>query len=288
MINNYIQYLKTLLIVSYLLSFLPLQAQNQTELQSLSHVYNYAGASIVQLADPYLSVLNYTGYGARLEHSAYKYFNPGNPSLTQYHRLEGTGAYTLNPASTALITYLGANAAYGVLYEYRDLNNIVLHAGGNMDVDFAFKMNSRNINNPTNVDLSTNLNAMLGVRYDIPTKKRVLKLGTQIEFPMIGCMFVPYPGLTYYEMYKAKRIGEAIHFSSLHNKQGIKQRLTFDVPFNYTEWSFGVLMHLMKFQAGEQPYQLHEFSLFFGVHYDVIRFAGRKSKRPENFISPGL
>ena len=82
----------------------------------------------------------------------------------------GTGAYTLNPASTALITYLDANAAYGVFVRISRPQQHSLHAGGNMDVDFAFKMNSRNINNPTNIDLSTNLNAMLGVRYDIPTK----------------------------------------------------------------------------------------------------------------------
>ena len=66
--------------------------------------------------------------------------------------------------------------AYGALYEYRDINSIVLHAGINIDVDFGMKMNSRNVNNPYSMDLATNLNGMLGFRYMMPTKRQMLDL----------------------------------------------------------------------------------------------------------------
>jgi hypothetical protein len=277
---------KAISIASLFFIALHLQAQSELEeaLYSMNHVLNYVGASIIELADPYLSVLNYNGYGAWFEYNNYRYFNPSCSALVEYSRLEGLGALTLNPQSTALITYLGANTAYGVLYEYRDIDNIVLHAGGNVDVDFGMKIHSRNVNNPYSMDLATNLNGMLGFRYMIPTKRRILNLSTQIEFPMMGCMFVPYPGLSYYEIYNSKKIGETIHFSSFHNKQGI----IFNMPFKHSSWSVGVLMHLLKYQTGEQPYKMNEFSVFFGIQYDFIKFSGWKSNKPENFVSPGL
>lgn len=281
---------KVIFIVNLIFLAPHLQAQSEPEevLYSMNHVLNCAGASIIELADPYLSVLNYNGYGAWFEYNNYRYFNPGRPVLVEYQRFEGLGALTLNPQSTALITYFAANTAYGALYEYRDINNIVLHAGGNIDVDFGMKMNSRNVNNPYSMDLATNLNGMLGFRYMIPTKRRILNLSTQIEFPIMGCMFVPYPGLSYYEIYTSKKIGETIHFSSFHNKQGIKQRIIFNMPFKHSSWSVGVLMHLLKYQTGEQPYKINEFSVFFGIEYDLIKFSGWKSNKPENFVSPGL
>ncbi len=289
MMKNHLYHTAIFLLFLWFNIAMNIQAQtHQHDLQSVTNVNNYVGVSMVSLADPYLSVLNYSGLGLRLEYNELKYYNPAKPVWVEFARIEGLGAMTYNPAYTAMITYVGTEIAYGTLYEYRDLNNIVLHAGGNIDANYAVKMNSRNVNNPTNMDIATNLNAMIGIRYNIPTKKRVMQLATQIEFPLLGCMFVPYPGLSYYEMYNSKKVAEAIHFSSLHNKQGVRQRLTFQMPFKYSSWTVGVSMQALKYQASEQPYQMQEFSVFLGVNYDVARFAGRKSNKPENFISPGL
>lgn len=254
---------------------------------ALTNVTHHTGVSVVELVDPYLSILNYTGLGLRFEYTDSKYFNPADPKFTSYSRITGLAAAVKNPQSTAGITYVGGNAALGALYEYRDLNNLILHAGGNVDIDFAYKMNSRNVNNPVNIDLATNLNAMLGVRYNIATRKRMLKLKANLEFPLIGCMFVPYPGLSYYEMYSSGAYGEAIHFSSLHNKQGLKEQISIDIPFKKSTCSFGVRMHQLKYQAADQPYSFNEFSIFVGINYDIVRFSGRKVKMPEYYISPG-
>lgn len=279
---------KNIFLICLLCIFVTTGAQtNMKESVSLTNVSHHAGFSVVELVDPYLSILNYTGLGLRFEYTDSRYLNPANQQVASYSRIAGLAATVKNPQATAGITYVGGNAALGALYEYRDINNLVLLAGGNVDVDFAYKMNSRNVNNPVNIDLATNLNAMLGVRYNIATRKRMLKLKANFEFPLIGCMFVPYPGLSYYEMYSSGDYGEAIHFSSLHNKQGLKEQISIDVPFKYSTWSFGARMHQLKYQAGDQPHSFSEFSIFVGINYDIVRFAGRKVKMPEHFISPG-
>lgn len=264
-----------------------LQAQSLTnELYPLTQVYHQFGLSAVQLIDPYLSILEYTGVGMRFEYSASRYLNPEITDFSSYSRVSGLAALTVNPGSTASISYMGGNAAWGIQYHYREIDNFVLLAGGNMDVDFAYKMNSRNVNNPVNIDLSTNLNAMLGARYVYPTRRRMLQFNAAIEFPIIGCMFVPFPGLSYYEMSQSNDFAEAIHFTSFHNKQGIKQNYSIDVPFNRSTWSFGTRMQELKYIADDQIYSLMEYSLFVGITYDQIRFSGRRVKVPDFFISP--
>jgi len=279
---------KIILLLNLICIFIISSAQpREKELVALTNVTHHAGVSVVELVDPYLSILNYTGYGLRLEYTDSYYFNPEKPVLSSYSRITGLISSLTNPQKTAGVTYIGGNAAWGALYEYHDINNLVLLAGANVDVDFAYKINSRNVNNPVNIDLATNLNAMLGIKYVYAIRKRNLKFKANFEFPLLGCMFVPYPGLSYYEMYSSGAYAEAIHFSSLHNKQGLKEQISIDIPFKFSTWSLGARMHQLKYQAGDQPYSFNEFSVFVGINYDIVRFSGRKVKLPDHYISPG-
>lgn len=258
----------------------------QKKMFALTNVYHYAGITALTMTDPYLSLLEYSGVGVRYESTASRFFNPEKPQLASIARVSGIAARTVNPRSTASVTWVGANASWGVQYYYRQFEDILLLGGANVDADFAYKMNSRNVNNPINIDLATNLNLTLGGRYYIHTKNRILQLNAGFEFPLMGCMFVPYPGFSYYEMYSTKGYMEAVHFSSLHNKQGLKQFFSIDVPFRDFTWTFGVRKYDLKYKADGQVYSYSDFTFMTGVTYDMIEFSGRKTNVPEFFISP--
>ena len=270
-----------------LLCFPNVSAQSQQpKLYGLTNVYHHIGIAGIEMVDPYLSVLEYSGVGIRYEYSSGRFFNPQHPILSSNIRIAGLVAMTTNPRSTATVARMGAGASWGVQYYYRNFEDILLLGGANVDVDFAYKMNSRNVNNPVNIDLATNLNMTIGGRYYINTKRRTIQLNADFEFPVIGCMFVPYSGFSYYEIYSTKAYIDAIHFSSLHNKQGLKQHFTVDIPFKHLTWSFGVRKHDLKYRADHQIYHYSEFAFLTGITYDMIGFSGRKVKVPEIYISP--
>lgn len=279
---------KTSVAISMLLFSLPnIYAQaEQRNIYGLTNVYHYIGVAGIEMVDPYLSVMEYSGKGIRYEYSSARFFDPQHPLWSSNARINGLAAMTTNPRSSASIALMGAGASWGVQYYYRNFEDILLVGGANMEVDFAYKMNSRNVNNPVNIDLSTNLNMTIGGRYFIHTKRRTLQLNAAFEFPVIGCMFVPYPGFSYYEMYSTKAYMDAVHFSSFHNKQGLKQHITIDIPLKHLTWSFGVRRHYMKYSADDQIYSYSELDFLAGITYDMIGFSGRKVKVPEIFISP--
>lgn len=260
--------------------------EDKEDILSLTNVHHYGALSSVNLIDPYLSVLDYSGVGARYTFTSGRFVDPRNPILAYTTRVSGIAALTVNPRSTASVSYLGANASWGMQYYYRGIENTIVLGGTNIDVDFGYKMNSRNVNNPINIDLATNLNVSFGGRYCIKTKRRVMQINALIEFPVIGTMFVPTTGLSYYEMYSTGNYAESIHFSSLHNKQGLKQYYTIDIPFKHLTWSFGIITHELSYKANSQIYSYSEYSFLTGITYDMIKFSGRKAKVPEFFISP--
>jgi len=265
-------------------SGLLLAQQDKPQLYSLTTASHRAGVSFLQLHDPYLSSLTYTGMGVRLELLEQRFFDPSDGRFSMLTRLTGMMAATKNPASTASVNYAGGNLTWGVQYHYRKLDNWVLLAGAAAEAEFGAKMNTRNINNPANMDIALNLNALLGARYFLQTAKRTLQFSGSYESPLVGGMFVPYPGLSYYELYTSKRISEALFFSSLHNRQGNKLSVTIDFPMRYSTLHFGWRYHHLKYRGSGPVFTLDEHSLLLGITYDIFRSSGRMSHFPSNYI----
>ncbi len=267
-----------------------------TTVYPLSTINHRAGISFLQLHDPYLSSLLYSGAGMRMEITAHRFITTdrgvssllqipkGEPGLSTLLRLSGVVATTKNPASTASVNYMGGNLTWGLNYHYRKIDNMVMLAGAAVDGEFGVKQNSRNINNPVNMDIALNLNAMLGVRYFLQTRKRVIQLNGVYEMPLVGLMFVPYPGLSYYELYTSGRIGEALFFSSLHNRQGNKLALSVDFPLRTITLHAGWRFQHLKYQGSGPVFVRDEHALMLGITYDIFRSSGRKSRFPSNYI----
>lgn len=192
-------------------------------------------------------------------------------------------AYTTNPAGTASIMYLGFNYAWGMHYHFRPLENFQVLLGGNANVDLGVKLNSRNVNNPANVDFIIGTNLSMRLIYDIPAAKRVFRLQADLEMPFMGCMFVPEHGATYYEMFILKAPGDFFHFSFLHNRQGVNQRYFVQVPLKSSTWRFGFNAELVKYKANGLNFTDRTLGLFVGYTRTFYNFT-RKNPAPANFI----
>jgi hypothetical protein len=154
-----------------------------------------------------------------------------------------------------------------------------------VDVNVGVKSIARNVNNPVNVDLATNINLSSLLRYDFTVFKLKFRLKYQIEIPVVGAMFVPTFGQSYYEMFEIGNLSNAVHFSALHNKRGINQDIQLEIPFNKSTIQLGFGGNSLKYKANEMIFYQNEFNLQIAFIYDIYKFSGSKKALPENFIS---
>lgn len=277
---------RTKLIILCMLVLIQLKAQDQVEkTYPLKTVTDIAGFSAININDPYLSPLLYSGIGIRYTHSERQFFSPDNQLWSMEGKISGIAGLTVNPASTSSILYAAADYHWGAYYHYRLEQGVQIIGGANVEANFGYKMNSRNVNNPVNLDLATGMNLSALVRYDIPLRSRFLRLNYSLEIPFIGCMFVPESGASYYEMYTLGNFNNAFHFSSPFNKQGSSSELSLDVPFSHSTWKFGIYSSTLKYKANDAIYKFAELGLQIGWKYDLYIFSGLKNQAPSNFIS---
>jgi hypothetical protein len=249
-------------------------------------VSTYGYSNNIEILDPYLSPLYYTGKALKYNNLERRFVSWGGiPNLSSQISSDWLLGATLNPAGTATILYYGQNFGRGLHYHYKPQPAVQLLLGGIMDLDMGLKLNDRNINNPLNVDLAGNLNLSGILMYDFNLFKRTMQLQLSIQSPLMGCMFVPLQGASYYEMFLLGDISNTMNFSSLHNKQGLNTTISLDLPLNYSVWRFGLNFQDLKYSANDMVFSRSAFSLIVGTTFDFVTFAGRKNKAPKNFIS---
>lgn len=275
--------MKAKLILFCLLFSFALQAQEK-EYNLITQNYSY-GLSFLDIADSYLSPLRYDGDALRFQRESRQFFRD-RTDLSSYNSFLLMGGSATNPANTAVMMLASMNLGYGIHYHFYLNDNMRILAGGIWDFDLGFKMISRNVNNPANLDLATNLNLSGIFRLLIPTSKRTMLLDVSIQNPFIGCMFIPENGATYYEMFTIDSSQtKMFHLSSLHNRVGYKAGIAFCFPLKKTTWRAQFNYQNLRYTANNAFYLRNELSFSIGCSYDIYRFSGRTDKAPENFNS---
>jgi len=258
------------------------------DLELLKHVEHQAGFSLIAINDPYLSLLTYQGTGFRYNFVGTQFLNPKNTKVSFIHNLDFVSGLTSNPASTASLTYTGGAYKLGFRYHFKPVKNFTFLGGGLLRSDFMLRSNSRNVNNPVNVDVAVGLNAQVSGKYDFRLFKKPLSLTLNLESPFLGLMFVPHPGLSYYEIYLRKNIISELHVSTPFNKVALNQQLKLIVPFSNSVWSIGIHGNYQQYKVYDFIYRHIELSLMLGVQYDLKVFSGKKANVPAHYLTPGL
>ena len=68
----------------------------------------------------------------------------------------------------------------------------------------------------------------------------------QANLPVMGGMFSPEYGQSYYEIFSLKNGGKNVLFTSLHNQPSLRQLVTLDFPIRSVNMRFGYLCDIQQ------------------------------------------
>lgn len=248
--------------------------------KSLLHNSWSLSSGFVGYEDSYLSNLKYKGVGFQWE-AFHSNFYGQNRRVSWQNRNTFFVATALNPPFTSQILNPQVTLAFGTHYHFRPTPQFTILVGGFYDIDAGVKWNQRNVNNVVSTDVATNISVSAIFRYHLITKKLQMTFEYNVQTPVVGTMFVPEMGSSYYEYYLLQNLNNAIHFSSFHNKLGLKGNVSVDFLFKKFTLRVGFSHQNMAWKANNLRFSKESYLFSLGTVVDLELFGGRSHQKSE-------
>ena len=222
------------------------------------------GVGFSNQLDTYLSPMEYSGFQLSFLASRERMTRWADGNISFQSLLQGAFSHTKNPAHTA--TAWGGRLAYdaGWHYHWQLSDRLSLKAGGLVGADLGFLYIARNSNNPAQGRFGVDISASAGGKYRFKIKKLPVQINYQADLPVIGCMFSPQFGQSYYDISQGSR-DHNVCFSHPGNALCFRQLLTFDLEFKRASLRFGYMGDIR--QSHVNSIRMHDINHSFMIGY---------------------
>jgi len=243
------------------------------------------GISTLSLYDDYLSAEPYNGLGLQLNHATSRY--PSNRETRYFFQqdMELVTASTQNRAGSASMSYTNIQYAWGALFTLKPFYGIKAALGPMIGASGGLRMNSRNVNNPINVDLLGDVQLAGNLTYDFPIGLTTIRLKASLRAPVLGVQFAPVRGISYYEMLSFGQFENAFHLTSFYTKNAWSGQYTVDIPLHTLVVSLGAMHRYSLFKANDMLFKQDNWSFQVGCTFDLLLFSGASRPNSATYLS---
>lgn len=230
-------------------------ALSEPQLQMRSFMF---GTGRSNLLETYLSPLEYTGIEIRFSHERIRRTSLFHSKVVGQSLLNIFGSTTQNRAKNnhAYSGMLSWN--YNLMYCFQPAEKLKILAGPSLSLNAGVVYNSRNSNNPAQAKAFGNIGASGMVIYHASILHIPVILRYQATLPLLGAMFSPEFGESYYEMFSLKHDGKHVRCTTPFNSPSLTQMLTLDIPVGNAMLRLGSICDIQ--QARINGLKMHSYS----------------------------
>ncbi|MDO4180697.1 MAG: DUF3316 domain-containing protein [Bacteroidales bacterium] len=279
--------MKKLITWLLLLLALPMQAQEDS-LQANRYVMRATlyGVGFTNILDTYLSPAEYTGPEVRILRESMRMTKLMDGRVSVQSLFQGHLSLTENRAGTGSEMAGLVNWNYALHYQFRLSEKLKTLAGPLLDINGGFVYNLRNSNNPAQAKAYANLAASGMVIYRFRIGNYPLVARYQANLPLMGIMFSPEYGQSYYEIFSLKHGGKNVLFTSLHNQPSLRQFLTLDFPIRSVNMRFGYVCDIQQAQVNHLKSHTWSHAFILGFVKNFYLLKGKNKVAMPSGVSP--
>lgn len=244
------------------------------------------GAGYANVFDTYLSPLEYKGAEVRFLLENMRMTRLLGGKVSEQHLFQVNFDYTKNPSKT-VHSYSGLiNWSYALHYQKELNEQLKLLVGPMIDVNGGVIYNQRNSNNPAQAKAYASLGASAMAIYKFHIGQKRLTLRYQANLPLMGIMFSPEYGESYYEIFGLGNGGKNVLFTSLHNMPSLRQLITLDLPVKSSTLRLGYLCDIQQAKVNNLKSHTYSHNFMIGVVRNLYLLKGKKKATLSTAANP--
>lgn len=163
------------------------------------------------------------------------------------------------------------NFQYAIHYNWRLADNrLRVRAGGGVDASVGFLYNTRNQNNPAQARLALNIAPSAGISYDVFVRRKKCRVNYDVMFPLLGVMFSPNYGQSYYEIFNEGDNDHNVVFTTIGSAPSLRHMLSFDFPVGKMCFRVGYMGDYQQYDVNRLKYHNYAHTFVLGI---VKRFS---------------
>lgn len=221
---------------------------------------DYVAVGHANMLDSYLSPLEYTGTDVRfIAHT-----DRWNDSTSWQRRIlyEGQLQYVKSPTDDGKELGGMFQFSYGVLWRPLQTERWRLAFGPSADLHLGFLYNTRNGNNPAQARAALNISPLFSAAFRASGK---VTLNYEASAPLVGVMFSPNYGQSYYEIFTRGNYDHNCVFTTTVSTPSLRQMLTADIRLGRITLSVGYLGDYAQYDVNSLKYHHYTHSFVIGI-----------------------
>lgn len=268
------------LLAACLAAILPGRAQQAAPLPDYRHTTHATlfGVGRSSLYETYLSPLTYTGPHLNILHETLRKTHWLDGRITTQGVFDGFFCLASNRAENSDEMGGKLNYAHGWHYNWVVGRGLRLMAGAEVHTGIGAIYNNRNSNNPVQAKAELDLGATVMAIYPFSIRKMPFTARYQASLPLLGAMFSPRYGQSYYEM-SLGNYDRNIRFTHLGNAPSMRHFLTLDFPIASFTFRAGYLCDIRQSRVNGLRSHIwnHSFMIGYVKHFSFV-----KRKEPQH------
>lgn len=151
---------------------------------------------------------------------------------------------------------------------YRDLRhdgNVRLRAGFLAEIGGGFLYNNSNTNNPAQGRLYLNVSPAVTGEWTFKLFNKWFTACYELSAPLIGAMFSPNYGQSYYEIFSEGNYDHNVVFTTPFNAPSLRHSLALDIPMSKVSLRIGYLGDYQQAKVNNLKYHTYSHLLTIGV-----------------------
>ncbi len=244
------------------------------------------GAGFSNVFETYLSPLEYTGVEARFVHESMRRTRIMGGNVSGQNLIQVYGAYTKNISGTAK-SYMGmADWSYALHYQFSVAPGLKILVGPDINLAAGVIYNTRNSNNPAQAKAYGRIGASGIAIYKFHIGNYPLIVRYQADLPLVGAMFSPEYGESYYEAFSVGNRKGLVKCTSLHNNPSLRQLLTVDFPVRHSVLRIGYLCDIQQAKVNHLKSHIYSHDFLIGFVRNLYLLRGKNRVSMPEKVTP--